>query len=357
VQDDGTNAHQSPACPASLYHFGRLVEAFAAVEVEPEARTAYVEAGALLAVMFAYLGRRTQSRLFVERIEAIGGLAGDDDANRRRLGPLRAASTTRGCSAAIRGTPSRSRARAATRSSKPLDPQLRVPQQLHRHRAGRARDPTPARPRCAACSSWPRSSTRPSPCRAPACASAFILCFHGPTSACDEAIQLADHTVKTRGINSIYLGMAHDVLGHATSATAGIDAARARIAPRPRGPDLDPHPAAQRVRHPDPHPARDRPHRRGQGARRRRDHRGRADRRHRLRRGPAPGRRREARQAAGDVDAARASCAWRSTTSPPAPAGITDPAWRPATWAACPTTCAPASWPTRSPPGLSIVRA
>ncbi|HEX8107309.1 MAG TPA: protein kinase, partial [Kofleriaceae bacterium] len=63
-----------------LYHFGRLVEVFAAVEVDPEARTAYVEAGALLAVMFAYLGRRTQSRLFVERIEAIGGLQGDDDA-------------------------------------------------------------------------------------------------------------------------------------------------------------------------------------------------------------------------------------------------------------------------------------
>jgi len=54
-----------------------------------------------------------------------------------------------------------------------------------------------------------------SPCSRTGVCLAFILCFHGPTSACDEAIQLADHTVKTRGINSIYLGMAHDVLGHA----------------------------------------------------------------------------------------------------------------------------------------------
>src|SRR4051812_39488645 len=104
-----------------LYHFGRLVEAFAAVEVDPEARTAYVEAGALLAVMFAYLGRRTQSRLFVERVEAIGELQGDDDATATGWSSSRG-STTRGCSAPTPGTPWRSRARAATRSRRPARP-------------------------------------------------------------------------------------------------------------------------------------------------------------------------------------------------------------------------------------------
>src|SRR4029077_20236291 len=54
---------------------------------------------------------------------------------------------------------------------------------------------------------------------------AFILCFHGPIAACEEAIRLPDTTVKPRGINSIYLGMAHAARGHAHVRNGRIEAA------------------------------------------------------------------------------------------------------------------------------------
>ncbi|HEX3478956.1 MAG TPA: protein kinase [Kofleriaceae bacterium] len=208
-----------------LYHFGRLVEAFAAVEVDPEARTAYVEAGALLAVMFAYLGRRTQSRLFVERIEAIGSLQGDDDAiatgwvhfarvyYSRLLGsdPWHTLAISRQGSNAFEQA-------GSTRNYVFLNNFTGIVQaELGDPEAGAA---TMRRVLLVA----QKLNEALALSRTGVCL-AFILCFHGPIAACDEAIQLADQTVKTRGINSIYLGMAHDVLGHAHLRNGRIEAA------------------------------------------------------------------------------------------------------------------------------------
>jgi tetratricopeptide (TPR) repeat protein len=208
-----------------LYHFGRLVEAFAAVEVDPEARTAYVEAGALLAVMFAYLGRRTQSRLFVERVEAIGALQGDDDATAagwvhfarvyysRLLGsdPWHTLAISRQGSDAFEQA-------GSTRNYVFLNNFTGIVQaELGDPEAGAA---TMRRVLLVA----QKLNEALVLSRTGVCL-AFILCFHGPIAACDEAIQLADHTVKTRGINSIYLGMAHDVLGHAHLRNGRIEAA------------------------------------------------------------------------------------------------------------------------------------
>jgi tetratricopeptide (TPR) repeat protein len=208
-----------------LYHFGRLVEAFAAVEVDPEARTAYVEAGALLAVMFAYLGRRTQSRLFVERVEAIGALQGDDDATAagwvhfarvyysRLLGgdPWHTLAISRQGSDAFEQA-------GSTRNYVFLNNFTGIVQaELGDPEAGAA---TMRRVLLVA----QKLNEALALSRTGVCL-AFILCFHGPIAACDEAIQLADHTVKTRGINSIYLGIAHDVLGHAHFRNGRIEAA------------------------------------------------------------------------------------------------------------------------------------
>ena len=208
-----------------LYHFGRLVEAFAAVEVDAEARTAYVEAGALLAVMFAYLGRRTQSRLFVERVEAIGALLGDDDATAagwvqfarvyfsRLLGtdPWRTLEISRQGSDAFEKA-------GSTRNYVFLNNFTGIVQaELGDPEAGAA---TMRRVLLVAQNlNEALALSRTGVCLA------FILCFHGPIAACDEAVALADHTVKTRGINSIYLGMAHDVLGHAHFRNGRLDAA------------------------------------------------------------------------------------------------------------------------------------
>ncbi len=208
-----------------LYHFGRLVEAFAAVEVDPEARTAYVEAGALLAVMFAYLGRRTQSRLFVERVQAIGGLQGDDDATAagwvhfarvyysRLLGtdPWHTLAISRQGSDAFEKAGSMRNYVFLNNFTGIVQAELGDPE------AGAA---TMRRVLLVA----QKLNEALALSRTGVCL-AFILCFHGPLSACDEAAQLADQTVKTRGINSIYLGMAHDVLGHAHLRNGRIDAA------------------------------------------------------------------------------------------------------------------------------------
>jgi eukaryotic-like serine/threonine-protein kinase len=208
-----------------LYHFGRLVEAFAAVEVDAEARTAYVEAGALLAVMFAYLGRRTQSRLFVERVEAIGALQGDDDATSagwvhfarvyysRLLGtdPWHTLKISRQGSDAFEKA-------GSTRNYVFLNNFTGIVQaELGDPEAGAA---TMRRVLLVA----QKLNEALALSRTGVCL-AFILCFHGPIDACDEAVALAEQTVKTRGINSIYLGMAHDVLGHAHFRNGRIDAA------------------------------------------------------------------------------------------------------------------------------------
>jgi eukaryotic-like serine/threonine-protein kinase len=197
-----------------LEQFGKLVESFATVEVAAAARTAYVEAAALLTAMFAYLGRREQAKLFVDRIERIGALQSADDAmtpgwvhfaqvyfssllgsdpwhtlelSRRGRDAFEKAGSTRnyvmlsnftGILQAELGDPEEGAAI--------MRRVLVVAQQLNEALA----------------------LSRTGVCLA------FILCFHGPLAACDEASALANQTVKTPGINSIYLGMAHDVLGH-----------------------------------------------------------------------------------------------------------------------------------------------
>jgi hypothetical protein len=208
-----------------LYHFGRLVEGFAAVEVDPEARTAYVEAGALLAVMFAYLGRRTQSRLFVERVQAIGSLQGDDDATAvgwvhfARVYYSRLLGTDPWHTLAISRQGSNAFEQAgSTRNYVFLNNFTGIVQaELGEPEAGAA---TMRRVLLVA----QKLNEALALSRTGVCL-AFILCFHGPIAACDEAIQLADQTVKTRGINSVYLGMAHDVLGHAHLRNGRIEAA------------------------------------------------------------------------------------------------------------------------------------
>jgi hypothetical protein len=198
-----------------LEHFGKLCEAFAHAAVAPEARTAYVEAGALLAVMFAYLGRRTQSQLFVDRVEAVGALQGDDDAT--AIGWVHFA---RVYFSRLLGTDPWHTLAISRQGSDAFD------------KAGSARnyvflnnftgivqaelgDPdTGAETMRRVLVVAQKLNEALALSRTGVCL-AFILCFYGPLAGCDEAIALADHTVHTKGINSIYLGMAHDVLGHA----------------------------------------------------------------------------------------------------------------------------------------------
>lgn len=208
-----------------LEHFGRLVEAFAAVEVAPEARTAYVEAGALLAVMFAYLGRRAQSQLFVDRVQAVGALQGDDDATAigwvhfarvyfsRLLGsdPWHTLEISRQGSDAFEKAGSTRNYVFLNNFTGIVQAELGDPdtgaQTMRRVLlVAQKLNEALARSRTGVCL-------------------AFILCFHGPIDGCDEAIALAEHTVATPGINSIYLGMAHDVLGHAHFRNGRIEAA------------------------------------------------------------------------------------------------------------------------------------
>jgi ATP/maltotriose-dependent transcriptional regulator MalT len=208
-----------------LEHFAKLVEAFAAVEVAPDARTAYVEAGALLAVMFAYLGRRTQSKLFVDRVAEVGTLQGPDDATaigwvhfaRVYFSRLLEADPWHTLQISREGSDAFEKA-GSTRNYVFLNNFTGIVQaELGDPDAGAA---TMRRVLVVA----QKLNEALARSRTGVCL-AFILCFHGPIAACDEAIALADQTIQTPGINSIYLGLAHDVLGHAHLRNGRIDAA------------------------------------------------------------------------------------------------------------------------------------
>ena len=208
-----------------LDHFAKLVEAFAAVEVAPDARTAYVEAGALLTVMFAYLGRRAQSKLFVERVEEVGTLQGPDDATaigwvhfaRVYFSRLLEADPWHTLEISRHGSDAFEKA-GSTRNYVFLNNFTGIVQaELGDPDAGAA---TMRRVLVVA----QKLNEALARSRTGVCL-AFILCFHGPIAGCDEAIALAEQTIQTPGINSIYLGLAHDVLGHAHLRNGRIDAA------------------------------------------------------------------------------------------------------------------------------------
>jgi hypothetical protein len=198
-----------------LEHFGRLCESFANVAVAEDARTAYVEAGALLAVMFAYLGRRTQSNLFVDRVEAVGALQGPDDATaigwvhfaRVYFSRLLGADPWHTLEISRQGSDAFEKA-GSTRNYVFLNNFTGIVQ-------AELGDPdTGAETMRRVLVTAQKLNEALALSRTGVCL-AFILCFHGPIGGCDEAVALAEATVKTPGINSIYLGMAHDVLGHA----------------------------------------------------------------------------------------------------------------------------------------------
>ncbi len=196
-------------------HFGQLVAAFAPVDPEPAARTAYVEAGALLAVMFAYLGQRTQARLFAERIAQVGALQSSDDATAIAWVHFARVYFSRLLDSDPWGTLAISREGSdafekagSMRNHVFLNNFLGIVQaELGDPAAGEA---TMRRALLVA----QRLNEALALKRTEVCL-AFILCFHGPLASCEEAIALADGTVGTKGINSIYLGMAHDVRAHA----------------------------------------------------------------------------------------------------------------------------------------------